>query len=108
MVEQANCISCHKASQRISSDAEFLDVVTVLLQFLEPCFNLVCNALAAKLDAIVGEATGITLGYKDVEVRVSLSNAGSKELEVVGVAPKTEQSQCKAPFQRKWEARGAS
>ena len=93
MVKKSDRISGYETTQRVSSDAEFLDVVTILLQFFKSRLNLVGNAFATKLNAVVGEAAGVALRNQDVEVGKSLTNAGSKELQVVRLAPKSKNRQ---------------
>lgn len=61
--------------------------MSILLELLKPRLDLVGNALAAKLNAIVGEAASITLGYKNIKVRVSLLYAGGEVFEVSWVSP---------------------
>ncbi len=61
--------------------------MAVLLQFLQSGLYLVGNALATKLNAIVSEAARVALGYKNINVRISLPNAGSEVLEMFRVAP---------------------
>lgn len=88
VVQQSNCISCNQTSQRIPSDAEFLNIVAIFLQFLQSCFDFICNTLATKLNAIIGEAARVAFGYEDVEIRVSFSNSGGKILQMFRIAPK--------------------
>jgi hypothetical protein len=75
VVQQADSVPCNKATKRVSRDAELRDSVALFLQLLKPSLDLICNALAAKLNAIVGEATRVALRYKNVKIGKSLSNA---------------------------------
>lgn len=89
VVQQPYSIPSNETSKGISSDAELRDGLPVLLQLLKSSLNLICNALATKLDAVVGKAASIALGYKNVEIRVPLPNAGGEIFEVVWFAPQT-------------------
>jgi hypothetical protein len=75
VVQQADSVSSNEATKRISRDTELRDSVALFLQLLKPSLDLICNALAAKLNAIVGEATRVALRYKNVKIGKSLSNA---------------------------------
>lgn len=76
VVQQTDSVPSDKATKRISSDTELRDSVALFLQLLKPSLNLICNALAAKLNAIVSEAARVALRYKNVKIGESLSNAG--------------------------------
>jgi hypothetical protein len=62
--------------------------VSVLLQFLESSLDFIRNALATKLDAVIGEASRVAFRDEDVEIGVSLTDRGGEELQVVRVTPK--------------------
>lgn len=62
--------------------------MSVLLQFLESSLDLIRDALAAKLDAIIGEASRVAFRNEDVEIGVSLADGGGEEFQVVRITPK--------------------
>ena len=89
VVQQTDSVPSDETAKRISSDTELRDSVALFLQLLKPSLNLICNALAAKLNAIVSEAARVALRYKNVKIGESLSNAGGQEFEVVWLTPET-------------------
>lgn len=89
VVKQSYGVSGDEPSERVSSDAELLDSVAVLLQLLESGFDLVGNTLASKLNTVVGEAAGIALWYKNVKVWVSLFDASGEVIKVLWLPPET-------------------
>ena len=76
VVQQTDSVSSNESTKRISSNTELRDSVALFLQLLKPSLDLIRNALAAKLNAIVGETTRVALRYKNVKIGESLSNAG--------------------------------
>lgn len=63
--------------------------MSLLGQLVEPCFYIMGDALSTQFDAIVGAATGIVLGYEDMELleRKGRTQFGPEEFEVARIAP---------------------
>ena len=68
VVQQTDSVSSNESTKRISSNTELRDSVALFLQLLKPSLDLIRNALAAKLNAIVGETTRVALRYKNVKI----------------------------------------
>jgi hypothetical protein len=68
MVEQPRRESPHDAAQRISHDAQPLNLDPASLQPLELVLNLLGDALGADLDAIVRGIARVALGHEHVQV----------------------------------------
>lgn len=89
-VEQSDGVSRNQASERVSDDAELCDVSASALNLAHFLLNFGAHALAAALDAIVGEAAAVLLGEEEVEfvARVLVSERFRNVAHVGGIAPK--------------------
>lgn len=65
-MQQANCIPRNEAPERVSDDAEFLDLAALFLDGLKFLLDLQTESLAAKFDAVVGERSRVALGAEYV------------------------------------------
>lgn len=90
-IEQPNGIARNQSTQRVSYDADLLDVMAASSELLECLFYLGGNPLSSGLDAIVGKAPSIALDDEDVELVFGelVAKGGAEEFEVVRVAPES-------------------
>lgn len=90
-VEQTQGVPGDDTSQGVSDHAQLLDVVPARGQLLQGLFDLVRDALATKLDPIVGETSGIAFCGENNQtvLAVSFAEGGGHIVEVVRVTPQT-------------------
>ena len=65
-IEQSNRIARDQASERVTYQADLLDIMSALSKFLQRVLDLVRDPLSTSLDTIVCEASGISLHNKNV------------------------------------------
>jgi hypothetical protein len=66
--EQANGISCDQPPERIAGNAKLGDVAALALDYVQLLLDLQADALAAALDAVVGEGAAVAFRHEDVDV----------------------------------------
>jgi hypothetical protein len=66
--EQANGISCDQPPERIAGNAKLGDVAALALDYVQFLLDLQTHALAAALDAVVGEGAAVSFRHEDVDV----------------------------------------
>jgi hypothetical protein len=88
-VQESNGKTGNKTTQRIASDANLLDVVSILCKFFQFLFHLTCDALATCVYAIVREAASVALCYQDRDSILwePLTKAVADIFEVFRIAP---------------------
>jgi hypothetical protein len=66
--EQANGISCDQPPERIAGNAKLGDVAALALDYVQLLLDLQADALAAALDAVVGEGAAVAFRHEDVDL----------------------------------------
>jgi hypothetical protein len=87
--EQADGISRNQSSKRVPDNADLFDIPAPALYDFQLFLDLETHALAAALDAIVGERSAVALRDEDVDLirRVLGSKGFGDRRHVVWVSP---------------------
>ncbi|KAL2004313.1 hypothetical protein VTN02DRAFT_3107 [Thermoascus thermophilus] len=90
-VEQAQGVARDEAAQRVSHHAQLRDAVSARGQLLQRLLDLVRDALAAQLDAVVREAAGIAFDGQDDQTLLAVTFAQGRRqiVEVVRIPPQS-------------------
>jgi hypothetical protein len=88
-VQQADGVARNQPAERVADDAQLGDAAAAALDGPQLVLDLDAHALAAELDAVVGEGAAVALDRQDVQLvgRVLGAQAGGDGGHVVGVAP---------------------
>ena len=73
-VHQPDGIAGHQSTKRVSSDADLLDLLTILLQLCKPLLDLVGDPFSSHFDSIVGLVVAVALRDEDMQVIGVLSS----------------------------------
>lgn len=99
-VKKADGIPGYQPAKGVSDNAEPLDFLAILCQSLYGFLGLLGDALAAKLDPIVGEVASVALRYKNVQgvLRKLVAQCSRNMLQMLGVPPKSDDASAIPPL----------
>lgn len=95
-VQQPNGVARNQAAERVSDDAQLLDLAAPALDNLQLLLDLDADPLAAQLDAIVRKAAAVALRHENVQLRGRvLLTQGLRDVgQMVGVPPELWYERC--------------
>lgn len=91
-MEQTNGISSYQPAKGVSNNAESFDFLAIPCQSLYGFLGLLRDALAAKLDPVVGEVASVALRYENVQGVLGklVAQCSRNMLQMLRVPPKSD------------------